>query len=168
MKKNSAVIAFLIAVPLSIWVMGQATSKEVHTKTIEQVASEPRKIIIYEVSVEEPEMMSLGEFKLTAYCSCKKCCGRWARNRPVDAEGNPIVIGASGEELVPGTSIAVDRDVIPMGSEVVINGQTYTAHDSGGDIKGNWIDVYMSSHQEAKEFGVQYAEVFRKEGEKDG
>jgi len=160
MKKNSAVIAFLIALPLSIWVIGQTPDKEVHTKTIEQVASGQREIIIYEVSVEEPEMVSLGEFKLTAYCSCEKCCDRWADQRPVDAEGNPIVIGASGEELIPGTSIAVDKDVIPFGSEVVINGQAYTAHDCGGAIKENRIDVYYSDHSEALEFGVQYAEVF--------
>lgn len=109
---------------------------------------------------EEPMLVSLGEFKLTAYCSCQKCCGKWALNRPKDENGNEIVIGSSGEVLIPKVSIAVDTSVIPHGSEVVINGNTYIAHDTGGAIKGNRIDVYHDNHQEAREFAVQYAEVF--------
>lgn len=109
---------------------------------------------------EEPTLVSLGEFKLTAYCSCQKCCGKWALNRPKDENGNEIVIGSSGEVLIPKVSIAVDTSVIPHGSEIVINGNTYIAHDTGGAIKGNRIDVYHDNHQEAREFAVQYAEVF--------
>lgn len=99
--------------------------------------------------------VSLGEFKLTAYCSCSLCCGIWANNRP-----NGIVYGAIGEELKEGYSIAVDPTVIAYGTEVIINGHTYKAQDCGGAIKGNRIDVYMSDHDKALEFGVQYAEVF--------
>lgn len=112
------------------------------------------------VEIVEPVLTSLGEFKLTAYCSCQKCCGKWALNRPKDENGNEIVIGSSGEVLIPKVSIAVDTSVIPHGSEVVINGNTYIAHDTGGAIKGNRIDVYHDNHQEAREFAVQYAEVF--------
>jgi len=73
------------------------------------------------------------------------------------------VIGASGERLIAGVSIAVDKEVIPYGSTVVINGKEYIAHDCGGAIKENRIDVYFENHQEAVKFGVQYAEVFMKE-----
>ena len=106
------------------------------------------------------EPVSLGEFKLTAYCSCVKCCGKWALNRPLDENGNEIVIGAIGERLAEGYSIAVDPRVIPYGTEVIINGRTYKAQDCGGAIKGNRIDVYISDHNRALEFGVRYAEVF--------
>ena len=99
--------------------------------------------------------VSLGEFKLTAYCSCSLCCGIWANNRP-----NGIVYGAIGEELKEGYSIAVDPTVIAYGTEVIINGHTYKAQDCGGAIKGNRIDVYMSDHDKALEFGVQHTEVF--------
>lgn len=109
---------------------------------------------------EEPSLVSLGEFRLTAYCSCQKCCGKWALNRPKDENENEIVKGSSGEVLIPKVSIAVDTRVIPHGSKVVINGNTYIAHDTGGAIKGNRIDVYHDNHQEAREFAVQYAEVF--------
>ena len=110
--------------------------------------------------VLENKKESLGEFKLTAYCSCEKCCGEWALNRPKDENGKDIVYGSTGTALVAGTSIAVDPSVIPYGSQVEINGHTYTAHDTGGAIKGNRIDVYFDNHQDALNFGVQRAEVF--------
>lgn len=105
--------------------------------------------------VSVPVIKSMGMFKLTAYCGCKKCCGKWADNRP-----NGVVYGASGEILQEGYSIAVDTDVIPYGTEVIINGNTYRADDCGGAIKGNRIDVYFSEHEDAVNFGVQKAEVY--------
>lgn len=104
--------------------------------------------------------VSLGNFKLTAYCSCSLCCGKWANNRPIDENGNEIVYGAIGERLKEGYSIAVDPTVIPYRTEVIINGHTYKAQDCGGAIKGNRIDVYFEDHQAALNFGVQYVEVF--------
>lgn len=90
----------------------------------------------------------LGEFKLTAYCHCAKCNGPWV--------GEPT---ASGTELTVGRTIAVDPDVIPLGSTVYINGFAYVAEDTGSAIKGNRIDVLLPSHEEALDFGVQYANV---------
>ncbi len=129
----------------------------------EAVAEEPVEVILEEPEIK-PALVSLGEFKLTAYCACEKCCGEWALNRPVDDAGNPIVVGACGEVLVEGVSIAVDKAVIPYGTEILVNGRTYKAQDCGGAIKGNRIDVYFNSHADALEFGVQYAEVFMKKG----
>lgn len=106
------------------------------------------------------DKISLGEFILTAYCSCEKCCGRWANDRPVDENGNQLVYGSTGILLVPGLSIAVDPDVIPYRSQVEINGHIYIAHDCGGAIKGNRIDVYFDNHKDALEFGVQKAEIY--------
>ena len=124
----------------------------------ENISSElARKVVVKEI-VFEPEPKSLGEFKVTAYCSCEKCCGRWANNRP-----NGIVYGASGEQLIPNVSIATDPSVIPYGTTVVINGNEYVSHDCGGAIKENRIDIYMESHEQALEWGVKYLEVFVKE-----
>lgn len=110
--------------------------------------------------VEENEKIFLGEFVLTAYCSCEECCGEYAFNRPVDSHGNEIVYGSTGERLVAGVSVAVDPNVIPYGTTVIINGHEYLAQDCGGAIKGNRIDIYFENHQDALEFGVQYAKVF--------
>lgn len=116
---------------------------------------------------ETPEpstaLVSLGSFKLTAYCPCPSCCGVWAHNRPTDAHGNEIVYTASGEIAKEGKTIAVDPDVIAYGTEVIINGRTYIAEDCGSAIKENRIDVYLADHSDALEFGVQYATVYVKE-----
>lgn len=98
---------------------------------------------------------SLGIFKLTAYCSCSECCGVWAECRP-----NGVVYGASGEELAPNHSVAVDTSIIPYGTALLINGIEYVAEDCGGGVKGNHIDIYFEDHEEAVAFGIQYAEVF--------
>lgn len=100
------------------------------------------------VAEVEPQLTDLGEFKLTAYCTCSKCCGEWADG-----------ITYTGTEATPGRTIAVDPKVIPLGSTVVINGTEYIAEDVGGAIKGNRIDVLFPTHQEALQFGVQYADV---------
>ena len=140
--------------------------KNIINKTIEKERiTEDTRIIEIETDKESDtnqaiEPVSLGNFKLTAYCSCSLCCGQWAYNRPVDENGNEIVYGSIGERLNEGYSIAVDPSVIPYGTEVIINGHTYKAQDCGGAIKGNRIDVYCDDHQTALEFGVQYAEVF--------
>lgn len=98
-------------------------------------------------------------FTVTAYCPCEKCCGTWATNRPTDENGNEIVTTASGERAVEGVTIAVDTSVIPFGTKVEIDGNIYTAQDTGGAIKGNRIDIYFNSHEKALEFGKQEREV---------
>ena len=103
--------------------------------------------------VINPNYVSLGTFKLTAYCPCSKCCGKWANDASVK-------VGSIGVPLVQGTSIAVDPKVIPYRSSVYIDGHEYKAHDCGGSIKGNRIDVYFEDHNVALQFGVQYKEVF--------
>lgn len=89
-----------------------------------------------------------GEFKITYYCPCGKC------------NGNTHRITASGNKLVPGLSIAVDRKVIPLGSTVLINGKEYIAHDTGSAIKGNRIDICVSSHSEALQLGKTTATIY--------
>ena len=107
------------------------------------------------IEIEEIEPEYLGEFTVTAYCQCEKCCGIWASKRT-----DGIVYGASGEELTPGYSIAVDPKVIPYGTIVTINGTEYIAQDTGGAIRGNKIDLYMASHEEALEWGKQSHDVY--------
>lgn len=79
----------------------------------------------------------------TAYCPCVECCGK--------DDG----ITASGTKAKEGRTIAVDPTIISYGTKVEIGGNTYYAEDTGGAIKGNRIDVFFYSHEEALEFGVQ-------------
>lgn len=103
------------------------------------------------VEIEEPKEINLGKFKLTAYCSCKECCGK--------TDG----ITATGTKAKAGRTIAVDKNVIPYGSKVMINDKEYVAEDCGGAIKDNRIDVFFNTHDEALKFGVQYACVYIKQ-----
>lgn len=173
MKKKFFVFLFLIALVLAIVVTAiycelflcfnraiESCNYE-NEEIFEEMYEEPEQIEVeQEPEKEEPKLVSLGNFRLTAYCSCHKCCGYWATVRPVDENGKEIVYGSSGEVLTAGVSVAVDTSVIPYGSELLINGTKYIAHDTGSGINGNCIDVYHDDHQKAVEFGLQYAEVF--------
>ncbi|MDP1421096.1 ubiquitin-like domain-containing protein [Peribacillus simplex] len=84
----------------------------------------------------------------TAYtASCKGCSG--VTSTGVDLKSNP------GAKI-----IAVDPSVIPMGSKVYVEGYGYAvAADKGGAIKGNRIDVFFSSKNDAYRWGVKRVKV---------
>lgn len=84
----------------------------------------------------------------TAYCPCERCCGKWADG-----------ITASGVKAKANRTIAVDKNIIPLGTSVIINDKIYVAEDTGSAIKGNKIDIYFDSHEQALEFGRQTIEI---------
>lgn len=162
-KQNETSVETVLETELPETIFGTQETSATETEPVETTeVIEPtvEPTVEIENNDENLSLVSLGKFTLTAYCSCPKCCGQYAYNRPVDEYGNEIVYGSIGVRLVAGISIAVDPRVIPYGSDVVINGHTYTAHDTGGAINGHRIDVYFDNHQDALNFGVQYAEVF--------
>ncbi|PRS00396.1 peptidoglycan-binding protein [Bacillus sp. NMCN6] len=56
--------------------------------------------------------------------------------------------------------IAVDPNVIPLGSKVYVEGYGEAiAADTGGAIKGNKIDVHVPSKSQAKNWGVKSVQV---------
>lgn len=67
---------------------------------------------------------------------------------------------STGTTPTVGRTIAVDPRVIPYGSRVIINGHTYIAEDCGGAIKGNKIDIFVSSESEAYQKGVYHTNVY--------
>lgn len=95
----------------------------------------------------------LGEFEITGYCACERCCDQYADG-----------ITATGTEVHAGRTIAVDPTVIPYGTTVLIKfadglWHPFIAEDCGGAIKGNHIDIYFDTHEEALQFGRQILEV---------
>lgn len=99
----------------------------------------------------------LGEFYNTFYCPGYCCNGKWAG------------MTSTGAVPTPGVTIAVDPDVIPLGSTVYIeflnesakelNGY-YVAQDVGGGVSDKHIDVLVSDHEEAYRYGVGYVNVY--------
>lgn len=93
---------------------------------------------------------SLGKYVITAYCTCRVCCGVYSGHNRT----------ASGTVPTSNRTIAVDTNVIPFGTKVVINGQVYVAEDRGGAIKGKRIDMFFMTHKEALRWGRRTMEVF--------
>lgn len=147
-------VKFLLTVNLS-FTIGLATGCLINAQANEKIACteiiKPIEVTAQPIETEtktEPILESLGVLELTAYCACEDCCGK--------ADG----ITSTGTKATAGRTIAVDPNIIPYGSKVVINGHTYIAEDCGGSINGNRIDVYFDTHTEAKNFGRKQAEVF--------
>ena len=142
----------LYAIPLltvlTVLTIGQAGVKSIddyHIGEIPEIAIEEHVEI-----AEEKQEIPLGLCKLTAYC---------CENYPHICNNGDATTTATGTTPTPKRTVAVDPNVIPYGSEVIICGHTYIAEDCGGAIKGNQIDIVFATHEEALEFGVQYANV---------
>lgn len=85
-------------------------------------------------------------YKVTAYCSCSKCCGK----------SNGLT--AMGTKATAGRTVAASSK-FAYGTKLNINGHTYTVEDRGGSINGDKIDIYVNSHAEALAWGVRYLPV---------
>ncbi|BCG59482.1 3D domain-containing protein [Paenibacillus sp. URB8-2] len=107
------------------------------------------KIFSYEKSLQ---------VKATAYSSAASENGKWGA---VDYFGNPLKLG----------TIAVDPDVIPLGTKVLVTGYSHpglpkqafvaTASDKGSAIQGNRIDIFIPGSQSfVSEFGFQYVQLY--------
>ncbi|MFC0270865.1 LysM peptidoglycan-binding domain-containing protein [Metabacillus herbersteinensis] len=101
-----------------------------------------------ENDVAEKEVAKEFTVLATAYtASCEGCSGTTATG--VDLKANP-------DEKV----IAVDPNVIPLGSKVYVEGYGYaTAEDTGGAIKGNRIDVFIPTEGAAISFGKREVNI---------
>ena len=76
----------------------------------------------------------------------------YSANDPAQGTNN---ITATGKELEKGM-VAVDPKIIPLGTKIEIKGLgTFTAEDTGSRIKGNRIDIYFETKEEARSFGRQ-------------
>ena len=109
--------------------------------------------ITYKELLEKEQIKGsyLGNFRISFYCPCATC------------NGTSSGLTASGNKLTPRVSAAVDPSIIPLGSEIYVEGfGTLVAHDTGGAIKGNRIDICVSSHSEAYALGIQYKDVYLK------
>ena len=93
---------------------------------------------------DSSERTYLGNFKLTAYCHCAACNG---------SSGQPT---ASGRMPSAGRTVAMGG--VDFGTRLSINGHIYTVEDTGTPY--GHVDIFMDSHSEAEDFGVQYADVY--------
>lgn len=94
--------------------------------------------------------------RVTAYCPCKKCCGRFADG-----------ITASGHKIRAGDKLCAAARSMPFGTQICIPGYAegpVPVLDRGSYINNGRIDILFfdgdleSSHQKALEWGVRYLE----------
>lgn len=95
--------------------------------------------------VDKPAWRDIGECRIYHYCPCEYCCSK--------SDG----ITATGTLATEGRTVAVDPDVIPLGSEVLINGVIYIAEDTG--VRGQTIDLFINNHSQAVAMGTYLTNV---------
>ncbi len=90
--------------------------------------------------------------RVTAYCSCPKCCGKRA-----------VGITASGYKIQPGDKLIAADSAIPFGTRIAIpgynGGEAVEVKDRGKAITADRLDVYFESHAQARAWGVRKIEV---------
>lgn len=100
-----------------------------------------------------PAAPLIKKMRVTAYCSCQKCCGKWAKFKTT----------ASGHKINEGDVFAAADRAIPFGTEIIVPGYACNLAvqvlDRGGAIKGDRIDIYFDTHDEALEWGVRELDV---------
>lgn len=105
-----------------------------------------------EVGHEPSGQWQTVRMRVTAYCACKKCCGKFADG-----------ITASGHKIRPGDTFAAADKRFSFGTEMVVpgynNDKPIKVLDRGGAIRGNKLDVFFNSHQQALKWGVKYIDV---------
>ena len=98
---------------------------------------------------QQIEWHSLGVFTVTAYAATIQDCGK--------TDG----ITRNGDKAQEGITIAADWSVLPEGTKVYVDDLGWRiVQDTGGAVKGNRIDIYFDSEQQAKQFGKQQLEVY--------
>jgi 3D (Asp-Asp-Asp) domain-containing protein len=90
--------------------------------------------------------------RVTAYCSCRKCCGKFNDG-----------ITASGHRIRHGDKFVAAGKMLSFGTEIIIpgynNSQPVKVLDRGRSIHGNRLDVYFDSHKKARKWAIKYLPV---------
>lgn len=137
-------------------------TEEVQTEPVILIAAEENDQVeeIDEV-IDLTKMKQIENATVTAYCICKKCCGK-------DPDHPAYGITASGRPAEPFLSVAVDPFLIPLGSTVYMDYgdgviHQFRADDTGSSVAGAKIDVCYPDHETALLHGVQTARVWWEE-----
>jgi 3D (Asp-Asp-Asp) domain-containing protein len=105
----------------------------------------------------KPTMEQFGEWqtvrmRVTAYCPCPKCCGKYSDGQT-----------ACGHKIRPGDAFVAADSKYGFGTEMLVtgynSGEPVKVLDRGGAIRGDRLDVFFNSHEEALEWGVKYLDV---------
>lgn len=135
----------------------QPVVQQVAEETVSQDMVASRGSYIRETNTPPTDYEKIITVKATAYCLCKKCTGKTPSSPGYGHTSSGLVIVPGNDMKV----ISVDPNVIPLGTEVYVEGYGYAiAADTGGAVKGNKIDVYKDTHALALQWGVRNVKVY--------
>lgn len=124
------------------------TEEEVAVEETSNQAEESTEVEQNNTSEKEAAEGETMTVTATAYTAkCEGCSGVTATGIDLNANPNKKVV-------------AVDPDVIPLGTEVYVEGYgNAIAGDTGGAIKGNKIDIHVPTKNEANSWGVRTVDI---------
>ena len=113
------------------------------------IATMPDAQMVERVGEPHERWESLGKWKLSFYCPCRRCSGSWGRRT------------SSGATCQEGVTVACA--ILPAGTRVKIDGYgERIVQDTGAGVRGQHLDVFMESHSECLRHGIKYREVWIK------
>lgn len=128
------------------------SANEVNQNLTSQLATTQTQLLSLQSDLEtlkQNKVAYIGKYKITYYCACKQCCGK--------EDG----ITASGVKVQEGVTVAADTSKLPFGTRIYIEDIGWrTVQDRGGAIKGNRLDIYISSHDDPMPYNVQNLDVW--------
>lgn len=133
-----------------IYENGEEVSKE---SINEEITKEPVKKIVAQGTLET---LALSRGENITYKKKISVVATAYSGHTITATGNVPKRNTGGL-----STIAVDPNVIPLGTKVYVEGYGYAvAHDTGGAIKNNKIDLFMNSSKEAYSWGRRNVNLY--------
>ena len=140
---------------------------------VPHIAASPAVFSTEENSARLPAMQKIGNFTVTAYDLSVESCGKPIGHPAYGITANNKNL--SGKSWQSARSIAVDPEVIPLGSKVYVKFSDprfshydgiFAAEDTGSAVKGKKIDLFHGdyrqdeAHHDTIAFGNRKAEVW--------
>ena len=160
MREDLKALIFCLAVMLTVFFVAFAATEEGHDSVkSDEIRSHTEERISNPKAPDKPSVPGNAN-RINGCTVTYYCCERYPH---ICGTGDGIT--ATGTEVTPGRTVAVDPAVIPYGSNVAVDygdGELhfYIAEDTGGAVSGGHIDVAVAKHQEALDMGVRSATVF--------
>jgi 3D (Asp-Asp-Asp) domain-containing protein len=123
------------------------TSEEEEWAEISTADGTPQFVNTSYTTTDNPNVKYIGDYYLTYYCPCAQCCG---------TANNPT---ASGTMPKVNHTVAADSS-LAFGTKLIINGTTYTVEDRGSGVKGNHIDIFCATHEDALNHKTETVPVY--------
>lgn len=127
------------------------TSRSSNERTTYNPATTASTTLAKQVEGKTPQVKT---FNTSAYCSCSKCCGKSTGITSSGAKATSWYTLAAGSGYPIGTII-----YIPYFKDKP-NGGWFVVQDRGGAISNSKLDVYMSTHSQALQFGRRTLECY--------